>query len=76
MLVLSDGLADILQRSLPAGQLDAAALFLLDDVDGPHEEMDAVVAAAVVVPPLGEYELVLSSVVLPEYSIRDMSNEI
>ena len=70
LLVLGDGLTHVLQRSLPAGQLDTAALFLLDDVDSPHEEVDAVVTAGVVIPPLGEYELVLSSVVLPEYITR------
>ena len=45
-------------------------LFLLDDIDRPDEEVDAVVAAAIVIPPLGENELVLSSIVRPGKSKR------
>ena len=41
-------------------------LFLLNDVDRPDKEVDAVVAAVVVVPPLGEDVLVLAAVVGPE----------
>ena len=47
-------------------QATVLTLFLLDDVDRPDEEVDAVVTAVVVTSPLGEDVLVLSAIVGPE----------
>ena len=55
--ILSPPVADVVPGPLARGQLDAAALLLLDDVDRPDVDVHAVVAAVVVPPPLREDEL-------------------